>query len=159
MLTVSYTINVYDGSVETWRNKQRGRRWWSLKFWGSVWACNVWQQYRSVCGSVLWPRIRSACVSLCRYYNGVSESGPRLAFDIESKPQTWSFTSGSLHTAQFYLLYFTGTELWLIYQAPIVDYAVICGASPGDCVSPALEVKPQVDWQYPADWPSLFSKW
>lgn len=145
--------------METWRNKQRGRRWWSLKFWGSVWARNAQRWYRSVCGSVLWPWIWSSSVCLCRYYNGVHESGPRLAFDIESKPQAWSFTSGSLHTAQFYLLYFTGIELWLVYQARIVDYAVICGASTGDCVSLALEAKPQVAWQYPADWPSLFSNW
>ncbi len=58
----------YDGSVETWRNKQRGRRWWSLKFW----ARNVRRWYRTVCGSVLWSRIWSGSVCLCWYYK---ESG------------------------------------------------------------------------------------
>ncbi len=50
--------------METWRNKQRGRRWWSLKFW----ARNVRRWYRSACGSVLWPRIWSGSVCLCWYY-------------------------------------------------------------------------------------------
>lgn len=137
--------------METWRNKQRGRRWWSLKSWGLVRVRNT--EYSDTEASV------ALNICLCRYYNGVSESGPRLVFDIAFKPQTWYFASGSLQAAQFYLLYFTCIELWLVYQARIVDYAVICGTSTEDCVSPALEAKPQVAWQYPADWPSLFSNW
>lgn len=90
--------------METWRNKQRGRRWWSLKFWGWVW----------VHGSDLW--FCSVALKGIRSCSSV-QILQWSQWNFRSKPQTWYFTSGFICNI---------SELWVVYQAQIVCTSWLC---------------------------------
>lgn len=80
-----------------------------------------------ICGSVLWPWRGSGRVCIHRYYSGVSESGPKQAFDIGSKPQTWYFTLFFCIQHEFICSILLFSSFIKHKSFVHVDYAVICG--------------------------------